>query len=103
MTTLAEFGLNDFGWSCLYFLLVVISVALEHHFLYEPWKRHELRRRATGIVTVMGWSLLPALLTDLTGIYLWTVILFGFLFAGVTLWGCLTYRLNNHKKGLLDE
>ena len=103
MTTLVEFNTSSFGLSCLFFVLVAASVFLEHHFLYERWRRYEMRRRATGIVTVMLWAIIPAMWGGLSGMVLWAVILFGFLVAGLVLWACHQYRIDNHKKVLLSD
>lgn len=93
---------QEFGWMCLYYGLVSVVVALEHHFLYEKWRHLENARRAVGISTVMGLALLPTLILRLPQIHFWAMYVFGFAFAGLVKL-IMDYRYVNKKKDELNE
>lgn len=87
MNTIADYSrlvitFSEIGSIVVPLLYLALVTAVEHMAFRQPhWQRRELVRRAIGIVTVLGFTLLPVS-TGQADLRTWVIIAAGFAVAG---------------------
>ena len=81
-------------------LAIAGIIAIEHHFLSNPLRRHEVTRRTIGVITVLA-AALPLVALGLLDWTTWLFILFGFGAAGAA--DASLFKLEDvRQEGILD-